>query len=91
MSLLSRLFGGGSSGPSAPQGEDYNGFTIYPEPIAEGKTNRIAARIEKQVGDELKVHQLIRADTIEDREEAVKASANKAKQMIDQLGDRVFD
>lgn len=90
MSLLSRLFGGKAE-PETPKGEDYNGFTIYPEPMPEGKTFRLCARIEREIDGELKTHRLIRADTIDGQQAAIDASRNKAKQMIDQLGDKLFD
>jgi len=37
-----------------------------------------------------KTHNLVRADTINDYDEAVKASIGKAKQMIDEQGERLF-
>ena len=52
---------------------------------------RIAARIEKEVNGEVKTHRLIRADTLESHGAAVEASVGKAKLLIDQLGDRLFD
>ena len=64
---------------------------ITPEPIKEGHTFRIAARIEKEVNGEVKTHRLIRADTLESHGAAVEASVGKAKLLIDQLGDRLFD
>lgn len=91
MSLLSRLFGGktskGGDASSAGSAEEYQGFSITPEPIKDGNVFRVAARIEKDG----KVHQLIRADTLSSRDEAITASAAKARQMIDEQGDRVFD
>ena len=62
MSIFRKLFGGGG-GSSAPEAEpeEYNGFAITPEPIKEGHTFRIAARIEKEVNGEVKTHRLIRA------------------------------
>lgn len=89
MSLFSKLFGGGA--PKGPVAEEYNGFRIFAEPMKDGKRYRIAARIEKDVDGELKSHQLIRADTLEGSEAAVAASQAKAKQVIDQQGDRLFD
>ncbi|MDF0598672.1 HlyU family transcriptional regulator [Psychromarinibacter halotolerans] len=88
MSLLSRLFGGGGGNAPAAQAqpEDHNGFAIYPEPIPEGPRWRVAARIEKDG----KVHKLVRADTIEDEQTARDVSAAKARQMIDEQGDRIF-
>ncbi|WP_337956856.1 HlyU family transcriptional regulator [Planktotalea frisia] len=50
----------------------------------------MCAVIEKEVDGELKSHRLIRADTIADVEQCRDASIGKAKQMIDQLGERLF-
>ena len=90
MSILKRLFGGGGSAktPEA-QAEEYKGFRIIPEPINEGGQYRLAARIENADGS--KSHHLIRADMIRDYNGAVEAALLKARQMIDQMGERVFD
>lgn len=88
MSLFSRLFGGGASKDIEP--ESYNGFSIFPEPMKDGATWRIAALIEKEIDGEVKSHQLIRADTLESQEAASEASVRKAKQVIDEQGDRLF-
>ena len=90
MSILSRLFGGGKGSVSEPAAEEYDGFRIFAEPMKDGSKFRIAARIERDVGGETKVHQLIRADTLESHEAAVTASSAKAKQVIDEQGDRLF-
>ena len=93
MSLLSRLFGGGdgsdATGPAA-EPETYNGFRIFPEPIKESGGHRISARIEKEVGGEVKTHTLVRADVISSRDDAVEASLAKARQIIDEQGDKLF-
>ena len=91
MSLLSRLFGKGNAPSSAPEPIEYEGFRIFPEPISEDGGYRLAARIELGEGDSLKTHNLIRADVIRDREQAVDAAVSKAKQMIDQMGARLFN
>jgi hypothetical protein len=88
MSLLSKLFG--KSPPKAPEPILHKDFRIFPQPIKEGAVYRIAARVEKDVGGEVKVHQLIRADTRNSLDEAVEASLGKSKQAIDQLGDSLF-
>ncbi len=91
MSLFSKLFGGGGgAGKSAPEPEVYEGFQIYPEPIKEAGGYRIAARIEKEVGGEVKVHQLIRADLCQSVEEATTSSVLKAKKLIDEQGEKLF-
>jgi len=91
MSLLSRLFGGGGGADKGPEPIDYEGYRIYPEPIKESDGYRLAARIERGEGDALQVHKVIRADTIRSFDEAVEASELKCKQIVDQLGERMFD
>ena len=93
MSILSRLFGGGGGpGPEpdpAPVGHD--GFRIFADPVRDGARWRIGARIEKEVDGAVKVHRMIRADTIEDETAARDASLRKARMLIDQQGLRIFD
>ncbi|MEO0911715.1 MAG: HlyU family transcriptional regulator [Pseudomonadota bacterium] len=89
MSLLSRLFGGGQSAP-ASKPEEYEGFRIYPEPIAEGGKYRLAARIEKEIDGDVKSYQLIRADMLDSRDTAVETAVRKARQVIDEQGDAIF-
>ena len=93
MSILSRLFGrGGADAPqSAEHAEEYQGFRIVPAPRKEGGVWRIAARIERDRGSETKVHELVRADTLPDEEAARAASLAKARQVIDEQGDGLFD
>lgn len=91
MSLLSRLFGGGGGQkPAEVDPIEYEGFNIFPEPMRDGSKWRVAARIEKDVDGELKSHHLIRADTLDAEDIAKEASVNKAKQMIDEQGARLF-
>jgi hypothetical protein len=58
--------------------------------MKESQGYRLCALIEKEVNGELKSHRLIRADTISDIDVCREAAIEKAKQMIDQLGDRLF-
>ncbi len=90
MSLLSRLFGGGGASARKVQSETYEGFSITPTPIPDGSRFRVSARIEKEIGGELKSHNLIRADVLEDITAANEASVRKARQMIDEQGERLF-
>ena len=85
MSLLSKLFGGGK--PQLATTETYKDFAITPAPQKDASGWRLAATIEKDG----KTHQLIRADVIQDKAQADTAAVNKAKQMIDEQGDRLFD
>lgn len=91
MSILSKLFGRGPATEPGAQAIDYKDFRVTPDPMREGKHFRIAATIEAEIDGETKTHRLIRADTLESHEAAVEASLAKAKQMIDQMGARLFD
>jgi hypothetical protein len=89
MSLLARLFGrkpGPDTPAPEPAGEEYKGFRITPAPVRESGQYRVAARIEKDG----RSHQLIRADTMASLEDATAISLAKARQMIDQMGERLF-
>lgn len=88
--MFSKLFGLKSKAPDSEKTETYQGFRITPEPMKESQGYRLCALIEKEVNGELKSHRLIRADTISDIDVCREAAIEKAKQMIDQLGDRLF-
>ena len=92
MSLFSRLFGSKASADDTPsaQSVEYEGFRITPQPMKEAQGFRLCAVVEKDVNGERKSHHLIRADTIADFDACVEASIAKAKQMIDQQGERLF-
>jgi len=89
MPFLSRLFGK-SAAPAAPAPALHKGCRIFPDPIKAAGGFRVAARIEKDVAGEVKVHQLVRADTFGSLEEAQATSLAKAMLAIDQLGDDLF-
>ena len=84
MSWFSKLFGGGT--PPAAEPVAYEGFAITPDPESANGQWRIAATIEKDG----RSHRMIRADTMASREQCADASVAKAKQMIDEQGDRLF-
>ncbi len=89
MSLFSRLFGRKSDPSPPPAGAEsveYKGFAITPAPIKEGGQYRVAARIEKDG----RGHDLVRADSMASLEDATAISVRKARQMIDEQGDRLF-
>ena len=89
MSLFSRLFGGR---PEAPRYEPvlHEGFAILPEPIDEGGRFRVAAQITDEDGAGPRTHHMIRADVLDDRDTAAEVATAKAKQMIDEQGERLF-
>lgn len=88
MSILSKLFGGGSKPEAEP--ETYSEFRIFAEPQSDGGGYRVAGRIEKEIDGEIKTNRFLRADTCQSREEAERISILKAKQIIDEQGDKLF-
>lgn len=89
MPFLSRLFGKAAPA-AAPEPVVHKGCRIFPAPIKEASGFRVAARIEKDFGGEVKLHHLIRADTFTALEDAQATSLAKAQLAIDQLGDDLF-
>ena len=85
MAWFSKLFGGSAAAKPAPS-ETYKDFAITPQPQKDASGWRIAALIEKDG----KSYQLIRADVLNDHEAAIAASVSKAKQVIDEQGERLF-
>ena len=91
MPFWDRLFGKGpAEAPASAPSEEHKGFRITPKPIRDGGQYRVAARIEKEVGGVLRVHELVRADTLASPDEAKALSLAKARQMIDEQGDGIF-
>lgn len=90
MSLLSRLFGKAPMKSAAVEPTLHKGYRIYPEPQKAPGGHRVAARIEKDVDGQTKVHNLIRSDVHASLEDATEATILKSKTAIDQLGDTLF-
>lgn len=93
MGALKGLFGGGSNGSGAAAGEavEHGDYTITPAPQQTASGWNTAGTISKRVGDEVRVHHFIRVDSHGSRDDATAFSVTKAKQIIEQLGDRLFD
>ncbi|MEN0041662.1 MAG: HlyU family transcriptional regulator [Pseudomonadota bacterium] len=88
MSFWSRLFGGGgSSAEPEAEVETYKDFSLRPEPMPEGGQFRLAGTISK--GE--KNHKLIRADLFPDKDQCNAAFSRKARQVIDEQGERLFN
>ncbi len=69
---------------------DYKGCTIRPTPHRQGSRWLTAGVIRKQFADGVKEHRFIRADTHSTKDDADAFSIAKAKQIIDEQGDRLF-
>lgn len=93
MSFWKSLFGGGSSEPKAAKPgrtEEYNGYVIEAAPFKEGGQFQLAGKIRKTIAGEAKEHTFLRADRFSSHEDAETFTFVKAKQIIDQMGDRIF-
>ncbi len=96
MSFLKKLFGiggggeGGGAEPPAEEAQDYKGFTIRATPFKADGQYQTCAVITRDVAGVTKEHRLIRADRFAALDAAVDVSLRKARQMIDEQGDRLF-
>ena len=92
MSLFGKLFGGRPKSKAAPEAEaeSYNGFRITPAPQSDAEGYHVGAVIEKEIDGEVKRHDLLRADVVRSLDEAQAFSLRKAKQVIDEQGERIF-
>ena len=88
-----RLAGGTATRSSGPDITPvaYQGYRILAAPIPEKGQYRTAGTIEKDTPEGVKTHKFVRADVAPSRESAVEFSIGKAKQIIDQLGDSMFE
>ena len=87
--LLARLFGSAAA-PAEEDPVEYNGYRIRPTPFPRLGQYQTAGLIEKEIGGEVKKYPFVRAETHSSHEEAIAFSIAKAKQIIDEQGDRLF-
>lgn len=91
LGFLSKLFGNNkTSVKKEVEPTEYNGFLIYPEPVAEGGQYRIAGKITKEVNGETKTHRFIRSDVLSSETEACELMIKKSQVFIDQLSGDIF-
>jgi hypothetical protein len=90
--IWARLAGGQAGAPNAASVAtvDYKGYRIRPAPYRSGSQYQTAGSIEKDTPEGVKEHRFVRADTYASHEDAVAFTVQKAKQMIDLQGDRMF-
>lgn len=86
--LAGRLNGGTPAGPAAR--ETYEGLELLAMPVPEGGVWRVAGRVQRVGGDDGPGHDFVRADTVSSHEEAVRMSLLKARQLVDERGDRLL-
>lgn len=91
--FFKNLFGGEKQGQAAKADPPvlYDGFEIVCEPKTVNGQWQVSGRIEKEIDGERKVHIFIRADLLPSAEDAARETQRKAKVMIDQQGDAIFN
>ncbi len=87
--LWGRLFGREVAEAAGPATE-YNGYRIRPAPYRRQGQYQTCGVIEKEIGGEVKEHRFIRAELHPSREDAIAFSIAKARQIIDEQGERLF-
>ena len=92
-SALGHLVSGGApaEATAAAPPLEYEGYRITPAPFRTKDHYQTAGTIEKDTPEGVKKHAFIRADTYATWDDAVAFTTMKAKQIIDQQGDRIFD
>lgn len=93
MSFLKKLLGlGGGDKPTASSArEDYKGYAIEAAPYPAEGQYQVAGVIAKDIEGVRKEHKFVRADRFASKEEAASFCLVKARQIVDQNGDRMFD
>jgi hypothetical protein len=91
MSFLKSLFGRrAAAAPEAQATLEYEGFTIRAVPYQSEGQYQTAGEIEKEIDGVKRQHKFIRAERHGSLEEATSFSLMKARQIIDQQGERIF-
>ena len=93
MSFWKKLFGGGSGATreEAPlEAVEHKGFMIRPAPFVEDGQYQTCGVITREIDGEVKEHRFIRADRFAAKEDAVDVTLRKARQLIDEQGERIF-
>ena len=91
---LTSLFGKLASGKkreAATEAVEYRGYLIRPTPQGEGSQYYTCGVISKTFPEGLREHRFIRADTHASFDGAAQHAVVKARQIIDEQGDRIFE
>jgi len=93
MSFLSALFGRRAAAKTAKVSDpvEYKGFVIRAVPCQNNGNYQTAGVIEREIGGVRNEHRFIRADAYASYDDAVAFTVNKARQIIDLQGERIFD
>jgi hypothetical protein len=70
---------------------EYKGYRILANPYQSGSQYQTAGTIEKDFPSGTREHRFVRAESHPSKDDAVEFSVLKARQIIDQQGDRMFE
>jgi hypothetical protein len=93
-SFLGRLMGPRDAGAAPQENQEaveYKGYAIRPACRREGSQWITAGVIAKEFDDGIKEQPFIRADFYSTKDDADACSITKAKRIIDEQGDKLFD
>ena len=90
MSFFSSLFGGGGKTAKAADPVEYKGYIIRAAPYQDNGHYQTAGTIEREIGGVKQEHRFIRADAYASYDDAVNFTLNKARQIIDLQGEKIF-
>jgi hypothetical protein len=92
MSFWSALFGGGGSkAAKVSDPVEYKGYVIVAAPYKNNGHYQTAGTIAREIGGVRKEHRFIRADAYASYDDALNFALNKARQIVDLQGERMFD
>jgi hypothetical protein len=91
LSFLRTLFGSGAMPAKAAAPVDHKGFVICAAPYKNDGHYQTAGTIARDIDGVRKEHRFIRADAYAAYDDAVAFTLNKARQIIDLQGDKIFE
>jgi len=93
MSFWSALFGGRSAAKTEKVSDPvaYKGYVIQAAPYKNNGHYQTAGVIAREIDGVRKEHRFIRADAYASYDDAVNFTLNKARQIVDLQGDRMFE
>jgi hypothetical protein len=96
MSFFSSLFGRGSAASSEAAAKtaapvEYKGYVISAAPFKSNGQYQTAGTIAREIDGVRKEHRFIRADAYASYDDAVNFTQNKARQIVDLQGDKIFN
>jgi len=92
MSFWSALFGQRPGAETAKVADpvEYKGYVIRAAPYKNNGGYQTAGTIEREIGGVRKQHRFVRADAYTSYDDALNFTLNKARQIIDLQGERMF-